>query len=510
MSGLAMEIALAWRYGASGMVDAYRIATLVAAFGAQLFFGYLLPHVVVPVFTEYRAQGSERDAWRLVLTLALILSLVTLPFVGWVWLDPQALVALLGPGLDGPVREDAVLLVRCFSLAFLLMAWSGIISGVLAVYRVFWLSSVAQLLPNLAVVLAIFAANGATDAQALAMGILSGYVAMLCLFAYGLFHIVRETGVRLSECIRPCSGEGLRKALRLSIPLVAAILAGQWGAIIINRALSAMPSGTLAEFGYAWKLLALTGLLPATLATVIFPAFADAHARDNMAEFSRLAARALRMTLFLTIPLAAALMVERVPVSFLILGRGGMSMQAVADIGQLFGILLLGAPAAALAATLGKIGFALHDAKSPAAVALVSALAFTALTPFAAESGGVRGVALETGLITWGGSLGLLGYLNVRYRVIQAGQALRYTCLLLVLCFAAALPVIAVRALFEWLEPMSFGLALLEVMLSGLVFIVTGYACARLMGIHEASEIGRYLKWQFLQISVFNRILRRR
>jgi putative peptidoglycan lipid II flippase len=495
-----MEMVLAWRYGASDTMDAFRIASLVVMMGNQIFFGYLLPHVVIPLFSEYRAKGLEYQGWRLAFTLALILSLVSLIFILWVWFNPEMLVGFLGPGLAVPGLEDATLLIRYFSLAFLLMAWSGVISGILHVYRVFWLSAIGQLLPNLFVILAILVMGRATGVDALAFGILLGYTVMLGLFSYTLIHISKISSIRLSACIGLSSQDSLQKALYLSMPLVATIFIGQWSIIIINRALSEMPSGTLAEFGYAWKLLSLISLFPAGLTTVIFPAFAEAHVRDNLDEFSRLVMRALSMTLFLTIPLAAVLFAERLPIVRLIFGRGNMSMEAITETGQLFGILLIGAPAGALNAVLSKVAFSMQDMKSTAVIAFILALAITVLVPYAAKVGRVAGISWAFTAIAWTGALTMLVYQIARYRIIPVGGILRYVGLLLVLCIGVSLPVMGIEKLFELTMPMTFGFVLLEVTLSGFIFIIVGYGLSRLIGIHEASEIWHYVKWQLQRV----------
>lgn len=500
VSGLVMEMVLAWRYGASSMIDAFRVSTLVMVLGMQLFFSYLLPHVIVPLFSEYRTKGLEHEGWRLAFSITLILSLISLIFIVWVWLDPDALVGLLGPGLTESGREDAALLMRCFSLAFLLMACSGVISGMLYVYRVFWLSAVAQMLPNCFVILSVLLIGREWGAGALASGILLGYAAMLFLFAYALLRKSRETRISLLACLIPGPRDGLLKAFYLSLPLLAAIFIGQWGIIIINRVLSEMSPGTLAEFGYAWKLLALVGLLPAALATVIFPAFAEAHASDNPTELSRLVTRAFRMTLFLTVPLATVLFVERFPIVSLLFGRGGMSEAAMSDIRVLFGILLIGAPANALGVALSKVAFSMHDTKSPTIVAFISALAISILVPYAAGAWGAIGVAWASSAIAWGVTLTMLGYLIARYRIVSVWEVLRYSIRLAVLSVGVAMPAIAIRALSEPDMPSTFGSALFEMTVAGLIAVVAGYVLSRILGICEPHEIGRYIKWQLLQI----------
>ncbi|HZW23947.1 MAG TPA: lipid II flippase MurJ [Gallionella sp.] len=502
MSGLLLEMALAWRYGASATVDAFRIAALLGGFGIQLFFGYLLPHIVVPMFAEYRAKGMEQEGWRLAFWLALILSSVSLLFVWWVWFYPDALLRFLGPGLEVSGYGTAVLLLRCFSLALVLMAWSGVASGILYVQRIFWLSALAQIVPNLLIVSALLIGEGVTP---LALGILLGYAAMLAMFVYGVLRIGRRSQVNWRACLKPVSREGLRKVLKLSWPLLAGILLGQWSIIIINRVLSELPPGTLAEFGYAWKLLALVGLLPAGLATVIFPAFSEANAMGNAAELSRLAARAVRMTLLLTLPLAAVLIVEREPLVNLMFGQGRMSEAALKETATLLGILLVSAPAGALAGALNKVAFARHDSKSPAVVALFSALALTFLLPMVAQGYGASGVVWLLSLVGLAGALLMAGHLSLYHRVLNGQGLLRYVFVLSVLCAGTAFPVMLVHILFANAGQVRGVLALIELVLAGLISGVCIYGLSRLMGLGETGEILAYLRWQFRQLPFFRK-----
>lgn len=502
LTGLVVEMMLAWRYGASATVDAYRIAALLVVVGAQLFFGNLLPHVVVPMFAQYRARDMEQEGWRLAFSLTAILSAVLLAFIAWVWMYTDTLVGLLGPGLSAAGRDEAALLLRCFSLVLLLMAWSGMANAVLYVHRIFWLSSVAQLMPNILVILAIQLAGSAATAETLAFGLLLGYAAMFGFSAYGLNRVRLSGTLKISACFRFVAHEGMKKAMRLSAPLLFGVFIGQWGMIVINRVMSELPPGTLAEFGYAWKMLALVGLLPAGLATVIFPAVSDAHASGEKGEFARLAERALRMTLFLTVPLAALLYVERAPLVGLLFGRDVMPAVTQAEICSLLGILLIGAPAGALSGVLKKLAYSMHDMKLPTITALFSALAITVLVPVAAGVAGVAGVAWAISAITWGGVLLMLWRLIFRGRILRIGNMLRYLGLLVVLCVAVSMPVMAIRFAFQLELPHGSGFSILELAQVGVVCIVWGYLISRLLGIDEAAEIWRYVRWQLRQLPV--------
>ncbi len=507
IAGMAVEMTLAWRFGASGTVDAFRIASLLLIFGNQLFIGQLLPNIIVPLFSELRAKGSEEEGWRLAFSLGGILGVVSLLFVSWVWFNPEALVDLLGPGLSGRGKADALLLVPYFSLVFALMVWSGVMSGVLQVYRTFWIPSVSQLITNLFVIISIFAVGAEWGSSSLALGVLSGALAASGLHLYFLIRIARVSIVRLGACLKLGPWDGVIKAARLSVPLVAMILMVQWGTIVINRVLSELPPGTLADFGYAWKLLLLMGILPTSLATIIFPALSDAQAGNSPAEFSRLVTRAIRMTLLLAIPVAAVLFVMRGPLISLMFARGAMSSGAVTETSQLFGVLLVGAPAGALMAILYKVAFSMQDTKSPAIAVFISTLVITWLVPYAAGVAGAMGVGWAYNTILWGSGLGLFAYQAWRFQVMDVWNIIRYLGHLAVLCIGIVLSAVVIRTLFELNTAAAESMTLVELSVITLISILVVYGLSQLLGISESSEIWNYCRWQLQRITLIKKII---
>ncbi len=495
IAGLALEMVLAWRFGATETVDSFRIASLVLVFGNQVFLGQVLPHVVVPLFSEYSAKNLEQDAWRLVASLFGIFGLISLVFAIWVWFYPATLVDLLGPGLSGSGRADAFLFVRYFSLAFVLMALSGVVSGVLYCHQVFWPPVAAQVLTNLFAIAAIIAIGRAWGSGSLVLGILLGSLAMFVLHLYYLLRVARTSNIDLPALLRLGPWDGVARAVRLSAPLLGMIFIGQWSIIIINRVLSEMPPGTLANFGYAWKLLALVGILPTSLATVIFPAFSAARARRDATELSRLITRAVRMTLLLTVPFAAFLYVMRTPIVSLLLERGAMNKAAVMDTIEFLGLLLIGATAGALMGILYKAFFSVQDTKSPAIAAFVSALAITWLVPYGASVAGATGVAWAYNAITWVSVLGLFAYHIWRYRVMRFWDLWIYSGLLTLLCLGIAVPAIAIRSLFEsTYTTVPAIMTLFELVVIAMISISISYYLSRLLGIRETSDLWEYLR----------------
>ena len=505
IAGIVLEMVMAWRFGSTGVVDAYRIASLILAIGSQLFISQMLPHIVIPLFSEYRAKNSDQEGWRLAFTLATLFSATSMAFTFFIWIYPNKLVDFLGPGLVGSSREDALTLVRYFGLAFIINVWSGVISGILYCYRVFWLPPVTQLLFNLLLILAIVFLGTSMGSGSLALGILLGSLAMFGLHLYALNQVAKESGIHFFSCLKLGLWDGVSRALYLAIPLIVMIFVGQWGIIVINRCLSEMPLGSLANFGYAWKMLLIVGLLPASLATVIFPAFSDAQARNNHAEFSRLATRAIKMTLFLTLPLASVLFVEQLPLISFMFERGAMSNRDVVETAQLFGLLLIGAPASALWVVLNKVAFAMMDKKSPLVITIAIAIGITLLVPYAAKTYGANGIALMLSAMPLAGTLSLLSFQIYKFGIVHTSGIVLYFSKLAVLCIGVALPVLLIRYFFHVKGEVGITLLVTEIVTVNLVAIASVFWLSRLLGISEMDELRRFMLNQLCKLTCIKR-----
>jgi len=130
-TGLAVEVVLAWRLGASSAVDAFRIASLLIAVGWSLFISEILPNVIVPIFSDCRARGAEDEAWTTAFSVANVFLIPTAAVCALAALWPGSVVNLLGPGLNGSGREYAMSFIRWFALAVVPLVWSGAAGSIL-------------------------------------------------------------------------------------------------------------------------------------------------------------------------------------------------------------------------------------------------------------------------------------------------------------------------------------------------------------------------------------------
>jgi putative peptidoglycan lipid II flippase len=488
--GLAVETALAWHFGASATVDAFRVGSLLIFFGQQIFIFQILPNVIVPVFAEHRARGEEQEAWHISFSLAHLFFIPTVLLSLFLFVSPSVIVHFLGPGLVGEARDSAILFVRWFALAYIPLVWSGVAAGVLYAYRIFWLPTASQLLNNALLVIIILVFGQWLGPVSLVLGMLLASVGAGVLYAVRLVLLVRQLRVHYSFRIHA----GVRKTFHFALPLLGTLILVQWGGIILNRVLSELPAGTLASFGYAWKMAQIVSLLPAALATVLFPRFAESW-HSSQKEFRQVCTRALRMALFIAIPLTCICFFLRVSLVAILFQRGKFSIEAGERVARIFALLLLGAPAYVTYIYLEKMLYAVQEMRVPTYAAAASALFLTATAPVVVRFG-AGGVAVVVAVLNWLTAGGVLFILCWKYKAVRMKEMGIFVMGILLLAVAAAgIGGEGGKALGQLIgsRTLSPGLTLAgSTSLAAIIF----YGLTLLLRLPEACQGQRYLRWQ--------------
>ncbi len=496
LAGMAVEMSLAWRFGTSPTVDAFRIGALLLFFGQQLFVLQILPHTVLPVFTEYRLRGQEKEAWHVALSLGNLLLVPTLLASLLVFVHPEPLVQLFAPGLAGEARATAALFLRCFLLTYAPFVWSGVATGILYVHRVFWLPPAIQLLGNLVLVTSILSLGRVLGARCLVVGVLLSTALGTALYVSKLLPLMRRAGIRFPLRL-DLTHPGVRKTLKLSLPLLGVVLAVQWASVMVGRALSLLPAGNLAVFGYSWKLGLAVSIVPLSLATVLFPRFAETRFSSRGEEFGELCTSALRMALFIGLPLSAWLYALRSPMVALLFERGAFSTEASESVSRLFGLLLLGAPAAAAVTYMEKMFYALGQTHILLFAQLGSALLLTALAVGVAKRFGAGGLmVLVVPVTAWLTAIAFLLVLQSRHAAFLGKGLGPFVGQVLVMAVASAwMAKHASTQLLRASGPSSLALALASG--TGLAVGAGAFVAASLAWqVPEAITCGRYLRWR--------------
>jgi putative peptidoglycan lipid II flippase len=438
-TGLGVEMLLAWAFGASAVVDAYRVDYLLISLGTQLFVLQIMPNVTVPVFTEYRERGEHEYAWRAAMSFGNLMTLVAIAAAVACFAWPGGVVALLAPGLRGPGLAAALVFARWFPAAVALMAWSGAAVGILYANGVFWPPMTASAVGNVLFAASIALWGGQSAAASIAIGVFLGAASTLILTASALLRFIGTTGYPRIRVLLAADFRhpGVKKSFRLAMPMLGTLAIGFWGSAVMYRALSTLPAGAISVYGYAWKLVQLSTLLPGALLTVSFPRLSASWC-ESPAAFRATCTKTLRMALFVSIILCSIAFAFRTPIVSLLLQHGALSRPAAAATAGALAFMLLGGPGYVVGVYAQRMFYAAQDSALPTVMLLAYVSLLTVFAPIVVPLYGIDGASGLLGICQLLGGAFMLVALGVRHRAVRLGELGRHALTILTIAAAAA------------------------------------------------------------------------
>ncbi|MBT9172003.1 MAG: putative lipid II flippase MurJ [Syntrophomonadaceae bacterium] len=366
--GLVRETAIAYQFGATAQTDAYLVATIIPIALSGIIVGSLAT-AFIPVFTEYRLQSGEKEAWKMasgVITLALIILLAAaISF----FLAAPVFISLLAPGLAAEAKALAVQLSRLLAPALFFAGTVGLASAVLHSYRHFTYPTFAGLLHNAGMIGGTLLLGGLLGISGLAIGAVAGLLANVLIILIPLAGQMKFYRPTLSGLRHP----GTVKVGVMLLPFLVGSAAGQVNMLVDRILASWLMEGSIAALNFADRLIGLPlGIFAGAASTAVYPFLAEQAAARNINELRRTFSDGLRMLWFIVFPLAVGLKVLGEPIIRLLFERGAFDTAAT---GMTFIALFyygLGIYAHAANALLARVFFALQDSATPIKLGLLS------------------------------------------------------------------------------------------------------------------------------------------
>ncbi len=378
-------------FGTTWQADAFNAAVKIPNLLQNLFGEGVLSASFIPVYARLLGEKNHVEADRVAGVIASLLAIVTsLLALAGVFLAPY-MIALIAPGFEGETRELTIRCVRILFPGVALLVMSAWCLGVLNSHRKFFLSYVAPVVWNLAIIAALLAFGGRQSLDRLAETAAWGLVAG----SFLQFAVQLPTVLKLARNLkfRPeISSRNVRSVLASFSSVVVARGVVQVSAYIDNVLASLISKGAVSVLTYAQTIY----LLPVSL-------FGMSVSAASLAEFSRERGesagaadadekvrmhlnRGLRQIAFFIVPSTAALV-------FL----GDVAAAAIFQTGKFTAtdarhvwFTLAGSGVGMLASTLGRLYsstfYALRDTRTPLRFAMVR----VALTSVLGYIGGIH------------------------------------------------------------------------------------------------------------------------
>jgi putative peptidoglycan lipid II flippase len=318
--GLIRELLLAWAFGTSAVIDAFRVGLTYTTYFSHLFFGEAMTGVLVPMLARLRGTREEHlDTKQLKAGITVAALVVTLP-VSLVFLfTPDVVVGLLTPGLGPQARASASAFLRVFGLAIPLYSLSAVAVMVRQAAGNFAPLGLRPVGQNL------FLIGGVLTAAVLQKPIL---IPVSFVIYYGLLLATLDRGDLLASLTvgARAAASGLRLVVTRWFPLAAGLMVLRSNALVERYFGSELPTGSIAALDYARTITDLPLLLLGV------PAGAVLLTNLSRAHDSRLPARLRRKLAFLAmlaIVWSVIVVVLAEPITVLVFQRGAFDVTSV-------------------------------------------------------------------------------------------------------------------------------------------------------------------------------------
>lgn len=374
--------------GLDGDLDAFFAAFRIPDLIFQLVAAGALGSALIPVVAGLLANGERDRAWRVVGTVLnlMLFGLAVLAIVLFIAAPP---IVDAITSFDPRRTELTVELTRIMLASAILLAVGSVATSVLNAEGRFAASALAPIVYNLGIIGGALFLRPSMGMAGLAVGVVAGSVAHLAIQLRPLARI----GYRYRPRIDATDPDA-RTALALMAPRALGLGATQITFVAMTAFASGLAAGSVSAFNLALTLLQIPlGVIGVPLGIVILPALARELASGRTDEFLGLVSRALRLLLFVMLPIAIIGIVLRQEIVRLLFGHGGFSEGDVALTADAFAIFLLGLAAHSLIAVLARAFYAGQDTRTPVAAALVSVVANIVIGAALVGTVGLNGLA---------------------------------------------------------------------------------------------------------------------
>ncbi|HUV72900.1 MAG TPA: murein biosynthesis integral membrane protein MurJ [Anaerolineae bacterium] len=378
--GLVRETVISHLFGATGMVSAFRVASIVPTMIYDLLIGGMISAALVPVFSDYLTPDKREELCRLVSALFTLVAVVFSAVVLILEIAAPGVAWLLGGGFDSHLLSETTRLMRLILPAVLFFGLSGAAAGLLYADKRFVYPAFGASVFNAGIVLMALFFGDRVGIASLSLGVLLGSILQLAIQLPGL----RDMGLSFSLDLRH---PGLRRMGGLYLPVALGLIVSQVG-IGIDRNLASRTG----EQSIAWMQNATTliqfplGLVAVAVSTAVLPSLSRLASSADMARFRRTLGMGLRVVILLIVPATAGLLILATPVVALLFEHGAFKPYDTVRTVQALRLYLIGLPFAAIDQLLIFAFYARKDTRTPVLVGVLGVLtylivALTLITP---------------------------------------------------------------------------------------------------------------------------------
>jgi len=417
--GFVRDILLARYLGAVGVIEAFIVAFRFPNMFRRLVAEGAFAAAFVPLFSRQLEREGRHQAMLFADQVFSVLILILAVFTVVVEIFMPDVLLIIAPGFstERPELFDTAVLLTRLTLPYLLcMAIVAMMSGMLNSSYKFAAAAAAPILLNVILIAGLLFAKDLflTPAHMLAWGVTIAGIGQYVWLAWSCHKA--GMGLRLRW---PKFTPAVRKLLKLMVPGLVSGGMTQIN-ILVGTIIGTFLTGVVSYIHYADRVYQFPlGMVGIAIGTALLPELSRTLQSDPKGA-NRVQNRAIELSMLLTLPATAALMVIALPIITVMFQYGRFTPDAAASTAWALAVFATGLPAFVLIKVLSPGFFARHDTRSPMIYAVVSMVVNMTLSPLLVWPLGVGylGIPIATSVAAWINT-GLLAWFLVRRGHLQ-------------------------------------------------------------------------------------------
>ena len=385
-------------------IDAYTAAFTIPDFMFFILTSGALAVSFIPVFNQRLATGNKKSAWELSASLTNLLALLTLIASILIMIFAEPLIRyVVSPGLDESGMILAINMTRVIAINPFLFSIATVLTSIQQAVGRFVFYSFAPAIYNIGIIIGITWFTGGINLfgvqifeggiMGVAVGVILGAVMQLIVSLIGLFGLGFDYDFKINW-----KNQGFRTILKL-LPARSLDQGIDYVNAIVNTNLSSrMGAGAVRSFNQASSLHQMPiNLIGVAISTAFFPKLTEELGAGDENEFYNTFRKALRMIIWISLPIAAIAFFTRGYVVSFISNIGNTDSNIT--IASVLGMLCIAIFARSVFHIASRGFYAYQDTKTPFRVSIV-AIGLTILLSiwFYMSGFGVAGLGLAQSL----------------------------------------------------------------------------------------------------------------
>jgi putative peptidoglycan lipid II flippase len=358
-------------------IDAYTAAFTIPDFMFFILTSGALAVSFIPVFNQRLATGNKKSAWELSASLTNLLALLTLTASILIMIFAEPLIRyVVSPGLDESGMILAINMTRVIAINPFLFSIATVLTSIQQAVGRFVFYAFAPAIYNIGIIIGITWFTGGINLfgvqifeggiMGVALGVILGAVMQLIVSLIGLFGLGFDYNFKINW-----KNQGFRTILKL-LPARSLDQGIDYVNAIVNTNLSSrMGAGAVRSFNQASSLHQMpVNLIGVAISTAFFPKLTEELGTGDDNEFFNTFRKALRMIIWISLPVAAiAFFTHGYVVSFISNIGNNDSNGTIASV---LGTLCIAIFARSIFHIASRGFYAYQDTKTPFRVSIVA------------------------------------------------------------------------------------------------------------------------------------------